>query len=378
MKRRVSILSHTVSGNALGRAWVFAELLAGEFEIELVVAARAGDAVWAPLRGQVERERRWFVRTWPAFHAGAVALAREHVRGDLIIAIKPRLHSYGLALAARRERRRPVLLDIDDWELGFFSPWRDALLAPVSWVSAASNLHTRWYFTRTARADAITVSSTSLAERFGGVWLPHARRADAFRPDADQQAPEPLVMFIGTPRPHKGLGDLVQAFRQVPIADAHLRIIGASADAELARAIEGDRRIQLEPPVPLAKLPDQLRQAWLVVIPQRAAAPSAAQLPAKLMDAMALGKAVLSTDVGDIPKWLAGDAGAVVPANDPAALARAMQSLLADPERLKMLGQNARRRFVQLGSYEAVKPRLLALVEALLAGKPAPELPTPL
>jgi glycosyltransferase involved in cell wall biosynthesis len=378
MKRRVSILNHTVSGNALGRAWVFAELLASEFEVELVVSARASDAVWAPLRDQVVGERRWFVRTWPAFHAGAAALARQHVHGDLIIAIKPRLHSYGLALAARRERPRPVLLDIDDWELGFFSPWRDALLSPISWISAASNLHTRWYFRRTALADAITVSSTSLAQRFGGVWIPHARRADAFRPAADQQAPEPLVMFVGTPRPHKGLGDLVRAFRELPIADAQLRIIGASADAELARLIDGDRRIRLEPPVPLTELPVLLRKAWLVAIPQRAAAPSAAQLPAKLMDAMALGKAVLSTDVGDIPKWLAGEAGVVVPPNDPAALAQAMQSLLANPARLEELGQNARRRFIELASHEAVKPRLLTLVDALLAGKAAPALATPL
>jgi glycosyltransferase involved in cell wall biosynthesis len=379
MKRRVSILCHTVSGNALGRAWVFAELLADDFEVELVVAARARDAVWAPLRGQLSGERRWFVRTWPAFHAGAAAVARAHVRGDLIVAIKPRLHSYGLALAARRVQPRPLLLDIDDWELGFFSPWKDALRAPVSWLSAASNLHTRWYFTQTRRADAITVSSTDLAARFGGVWIPHARRADAFRPGSEL-APEPLVMFAGTPRPHKGLGDLVQAFRQVPLAAARLRIIGvtASARAELAPLIDGDRRIELEPPVSLAALPEQLGRAWVIVIPQRAAAPSEAQLPAKLMDAMALGKAVLSTDVGDIPRWLAAGAGVVVPANDPQALADALQALLADPARLTQLGQRARQRFMALGSYEAVRPRLLELVEALLAGRAAPALPMPL
>lgn len=380
MKRRVSILCHTVSGNALGRAWVFAELLADDFEVELVLAARARDAVWAPLRGQLTGERRWFVRTWPAFHAGAAALAREHVRGDLLIAIKPRLHSYGLALAARRERPRPLLLDIDDWELGFFSPWKDALRAPVSWLSAASNLHTRWYFTQTRRADAITVSSTHLVERFGGVWIPHARRPDAFRPDADRRASQPLVMFVGTPRPHKGLGDLVRAFKRVSLPDARLRIIGATASSEkeLAPLIDGDRRIVLEPPVPLAALPEHLGQAWVVAIPQRAAAPSEAQLPAKLMDAMALGKAVLSTDVGDIPKWLAGDAGVVVPPNDVDAQARALEAMLKDPERLTQLGDNARRRFLQLASYEAVRPRLLELVDALLAGRSVPSLPTPL
>jgi glycosyltransferase involved in cell wall biosynthesis len=379
MKRRISILCHTVSGNALGRAWVFAELLAEDFEVELVVAARERAAVWAPLRGQLQGERRWFVRTWPAFHARAAALSRAHVRGDLLIAIKPRLHSYGLALAARRVRPRPLLLDIDDWELGFFSPYKDALRAPVSWLSAASNLHTRWYFTQTRRADAITVSSTDLAARFGGVWIPHARRADALRPGS-ARAPEPLVMFAGTPRPHKGLGDLVRAFRRVSLPAARLRIIGvnAGAEAELAPLIEGDRRIELEPPVSLAALPERLQQAWVIAIPQRAAAPSQAQLPAKLMDAMALGKAVLSTDVGDIPKWLAGGAGMVVPPNDPEAFARALQELLENPSRLDQLGQRARERFVALGSHEAVRPRLLQLVEALLAGRPAPALPLPL
>lgn len=378
MKRRVSILCHTVAGNALGRAWVFRELLARDFDVELVVAARRTDLVWAPLRERVSGEKRWFVRTWPMFRLAAGRLARELVTGDVVIAIKPRLHSYGLALAARRERPRPLLLDIDDWELGFFSPYVDAVCAPVSWVSAASNLHTRWYFRRTAQADAISVSSTHLAQRFGGSWVPHARAADAFRPGAVEEASHPLVMFVGTPRPHKGLGDLIQAFRRVTLPEARLCIIGVGARSGLERWVGGDARITLEPPVPLSALPERLGRAWLVAIPQRAAAPSEAQLPAKLMDAMALGKAVLSTRVGDIPRWLADGAGVVTAPGDIDALATAMQQLLTDRPRLAALGQRARERFLELGSYEAVRPRLLATIEALLRNEPAPAWPLPL
>ena len=134
---RVSILCHTLRGNALGRAWVFHRLLRERFDVELVVSARAGDPVWPPLASAGLSPRRWFVPTWPGFHLRAPRIARELVTGDVIIAIKPRLHSFGLALAARRERPRPVLLDIDDWELAFFNPWSDAALAPLSWVSAA-------------------------------------------------------------------------------------------------------------------------------------------------------------------------------------------------------------------------------------------------
>jgi glycosyltransferase involved in cell wall biosynthesis len=367
LRPRVTILCHTLSGNALGRAWVFHELLRDACEVELVVSARGGDRVWKPLEQRGLRPRRWFVRTWPGFRWRAPELARELVTGDLIIAIKPRLHSLGLALVAQRQRRRPVLLDIDDWELGFFSGWVDALCAPFSWVSAASNLYTRWYFTRTHYADAITVASTVLGRRYGGVWLPHARPE---QPAASAGLAEhPLVMFVGTPRRHKGLADLVRAFGLVRAPGAELCIIGASNDRGLAALAERDRRIRLEPSVSIEELPARLARAWLVAIPQRDEAPSQAQLPAKLMDAMALGKAIVSTDVGDIPRWLANECGVIVPPGDPERLGAAIDALLLDPARRDRLGENARARFAELGSERAVRPRLMELVEALLSGQ---------
>jgi glycosyltransferase involved in cell wall biosynthesis len=377
MRRRVSILSYTATGNALGRAWVFAELLADDFDVELVASCRPTDQVWAPLRSQLAISRRWFVRTLPGFHLAARSIARELVQGDLIIAVKPRLQTLGLALAAKAVRPRPVLLDIDDWEVGFHSPWMDALCAPVSWLAASSNLHTRWYSARASSADAITVSSAFLQSKFGGTWLPHARRA-GLEPNRELAGP-PSVIFAGTPRLHKGLQDLIQAFARVTLPGASLRIVGADGDEALRRLAATDSRISLLPPVPISELPGLLATAWLVVIPQRQTQVGVAQLPAKLMDAMASGKAVLSTAVGDIPRWLADDAGVIVPPNDPERLGDAMQQLLANPERLLQLGRNARRRFDEIGSCDAVRSRLLALVEALLAGKgvpPAPQLLT--
>jgi glycosyltransferase involved in cell wall biosynthesis len=367
VRPRVTILCHTLSGNALGRAWVFHELLRDAFDVDLVVSARGSDRIWRPLEQRGLRPRRWFVRTWPVFRWRAAELARELVTGDLIIAIKPRLHSLGLALVAQRQRPRPLLLDIDDWELGFFSGWVDALCAPFSWVSAASNLYTRWYFTRTHRADAITVASTVLARRYGGIWLPHARPEQP-RPST-VLSERPLVMFIGTPRPHKGLSDLVRAFGFVRAPGAELCIIGAAQDRRLASLAERDRRIRIEPSVSIEELPARLARAWLVAIPQRDEATSRAQLPAKLMDAMALGKAIVSTDVGDIPRWRANECGVIVPPGDPERLGAAIDDLLHDPARRDRLGENARARFAELGSDRAVRPRLLQLAEALLAGE---------
>lgn len=370
---RVSILCHTLRGNALGRAWVFQRLLQPSFDVELVVSARPGDPVWAPLADAGLAPRRWFVRTWPGFKLRAPSIARELVTGDLVIAIKPRLHSFGLALAAQRVRPRPVLLDIDDWELGFFDPRVDAALAPVSWLSAASNLHTRWYFTRSARADAVTVSTRWLQQRFGGTILPHAR-PDASEPSVEL-APQPLVMFVGTPRPHKGLADLVLAFRHVHVPGAQLHLIGAAGDRALVELAAGDRRVRLEPPVPLQAMPQRLARAWVVAIPQRDEAPSRAQLPAKLMDAMALGKAIVSTDVGELSHWLGGGAGVIVPPADPLRLGAALDALLADAPRRARLGAAARARFALLGSERALGPGLQAIVEQLLRGAPRSDPP---
>lgn len=364
---RVSILCHTLRGNALGRAWVFHQLLRERFDVELVVSARAGDGVWPPLASAGLAPRRWFVPTWPGFHARAPRIAHELVTGDVIIAIKPRLHSFGLALAARRVRPRPLLLDIDDWELGFFNPWADAALAPLSWLSAASNLHTRWYFTRASRADAVTVSTRWLQQRFGGHLIPHARPE---MPAPGRLSPRPLVMFAGTPRPHKGLADLVLAFRHVQTEGAELHLIGAAGDRALAGLAAADSRVRLEPAVPLERLPEHLARAWVIAIPQRDEAPSRAQLPAKLMDAMALGKAIVSTAVGELPAWLSDHAGLIVPPSEPRALGVAIDRLLGDASLRRRLGERARGRFLALGSERAVRPRLEALIEELLVRSP--------
>jgi hypothetical protein len=113
-----------------------------------------------------------------------------------------------------------------------------------------------------------------------------------------------------------------------------------------------------------------------VVIPQQMMAGSVGQLPAKLIDAMASGRPVVSTAVGDIPRWLAEGAGVVVPPGNVPALAQAIQSLLDKPEEAATLGQRARVRFQRYGSFAAVRPRLVRLAADMIAGR-SPGTPAP-
>ena len=71
------------------------------------------------------------------------------------------------------------------------------------------------------RADRVTVSNSFLQKRFGGTIIYHFRDTDFLNPerfdsDAIKQklninSSTRIIMFFGTPRPHKGLEDLIKA-----------------------------------------------------------------------------------------------------------------------------------------------------------------------
>jgi glycosyltransferase involved in cell wall biosynthesis len=347
-------------------------MLREEFDVHIVAACRPDDQVWAPARESCDLEiRKWTCWSYPGFLVRSPGIARSLVTGDVIYAVKPHLSSLGLAMVARRVANRPLIADVDDWELGFSSFSRDMLLAPWALLSAAAPLHTRLASTRVKTADAVTVSSSFLHAKYGGTWIPHARDPRKFAHESGRPpSGPPTVLFAGTPRKHKGVHDLLQAFEHVT-SPARLRVIGGALDPDLSKyaASHTDSRISIEPPVSMEALGHILADAAIVVIPQRDTPASRGQLPAKLLDAMAAGKAIISTDVGDIPRWLADGAGIVVPPGDARALATAIDMLIQDPERRLRMGQQAQVRFLGLGAIDVVRPRLLQLVRDVITGK---------
>lgn len=71
-------------------------------------------------------------------------------------------------------------------------------------------------------------------------------------------------------------------------------------------------------------------------------------LGTSLLDAMCFGRPIVATAAGGIPEAvLDGQSGALVPARDPEALARALLELLASPERRAAFGAAGRRLFEQ-------------------------------
>ena len=369
---KISIVCFDLADNALGRAELLARLLASRFDVE-VIGPQFGDAIWRPLADGPIPHRGVRARHYPGFARALPDLLRL-IDGDVIYASKPRPGSFGLGLLARRRRRRPLILDIDDWELGFF--YRSGLWGRVGRalnLRDPNGLTWSWLTERrVAEADALTVASRFLQQRFGGVFVPHVRDTDAWDPARyDRVASRArlgvgdrrVVMFLGTPRGYKGVDDLVEAVGQLG-GDVVLALVGVDADSGWAARYGASSRIKIVGEIAFDDVPCFLAAADVVAVPQRATTDTMGQVPAKLVDAMAMARPVVATAVSMIPEMLDG-CGVVVPPGDPPALAKAIGGLLADPGRAAELGRRARERCIAQYSFRSARATLFPMIEAL-------------
>ena len=376
---KISVLGFDLSDNATGRADLLARLLAPRYEVE-VVGPQFGPDLWRPVQGGRLVHRAVRAGRYPGFAARVPELV-SLIDGDVIVASKPRSTSYGLGLLARRRRRRPLVLDIDDWELGFF--YRGGAWGRVGRALNLANpngLAWTWLVERLApRADALTVASRFLQARFGGTLLPHVRDTDAWDPARYDPAfgraalglgAEKVVMFLGTPRAHKGVDDLVEAVGRLgPSVVAAL--VGANPASPAFRRWRDLPHVRVVSEIPFDDVPRYLAAADVVAVPQRATTDTVGQVPAKLFDAMALARPIVSTAVSMIPEVLDG-CGRIVAPGDVGALAAAVPQLLDPPAEARVLGEAARRRCAERYSFTAARALLFPLIDGLARSQRIP------
>jgi glycosyltransferase involved in cell wall biosynthesis len=371
---KVSVLAADLSDNATGRADLLARLLSPRYEVE-VVGPRFGADVWMPARDGAIAQRSVKVGRYPGF-AQRIPSLLELADGDVLVASKPRPTSFGLGLLARSRRRRPLVLDIDDWEVGFFSrsgPWGRAGRA-LNFANP-NGLPWTWLVEKlVARADAVTVASRFLQRRFGGTLLPHVRDTDTWDPARYDRAAararlgvgaSKVVMFLGTPRGHKGVDDLVEAVGTLG-PDVVLALVGVDPARSGAPRWSGPSHVRVTGEIPFDDVPRYLIAADVVAVPQRSTTDTVGQVPAKLFDAMALGRPIVSTSVSMIPEILEG-CGVVVEPGDVAALAGAIKRLLDDPGEASTLGRRARERCEARYSFRVARATLFPLLDRLIA-----------
>jgi glycosyltransferase involved in cell wall biosynthesis len=225
----------------------------------------------------------------------------------------------------------------------------------------------------TSRVDALTVASTTLQKRFGGELIFHAKDTDTLSPKPGRREEwrdrlglpsHPVVLFLGTPRPWKGVEDAARAVQALPF-EATFLVVGAD-ETEFARRLGSLPRVRTHPMIPLSHLPGFLEAADLVVIPQRADPITRIQMPSKLFDAMAMARPILATAASDIPRILAEGRGSVVPPGDVPRLTEAMGRILGNPRQAEAMGRRAREWCVKHASLQAARgPMQRAMARAI-------------
>ncbi|MGI8430866.1 MAG: glycosyltransferase family 4 protein [Chthoniobacterales bacterium] len=93
-------------------------------------------------------------------------------------------------------------------------------------------------------------------------------------------------------------------------------------------------------------------------------------MPIAILEAMSLGKAVVSTEVGGISEWLCDRQNALlVPTDDSPALMQAMRRCIEESRLLESLGRNAQATFRENFSVDRLGERFSALIERALSMK---------
>jgi glycosyltransferase involved in cell wall biosynthesis len=407
---KIAILSPDLSHNCLGRAFLLAKVLGRRYEVE-IIGPLFGDEIWQPLVEDTSTPYKWtklnrgLSSSWRSKaltpYSQLNDLARR-IDADVVYASKPLLTSFGLGLLKKLRDHVPLILDIDDWELGFvksshindyaaaqrlsnrgkpYNPIKRLISSLISLQGIydfGSPLNRRLGEKFTQFANKITVSNTWLREKFGGEIIYHGRDTHAFDPNLFDRdllrakyninKDDQIVMFLGSPRPHKGIMDLIQSVALIKNRNVRLFLVGLSHEdaysismARAAKRVLRERFTGFEE-IPFALVPELLTGADVVAIPQKRDSASIGQLPAKVFDAMAMAKPVVATNVNDLPQILDG-CGWIVEPGKPDELAKAIAHVLANPEEANEMGQLARERCIEKYSWDSLERQLVDIFE---------------
>ena len=162
---------------------------------------------------------------------------------------------------------------------------------------------------------------------------------------------------------NKGLSYLISAAALIP--EAVFVIAGEGPDRGLfeaeAAALGVANRVRF-----LGQrddIPDLLADCDLFILPSLHEG-----LPISVLEAMAACKPVIATAIGGIPEVVVdGQTGLLVPPGDPAALAKAIRSVLADPTLARSLATTGRARLLKEFSAEVMVQRTTQIYDELLS-----------
>lgn len=209
------------------------------------------------------------------------------------------------------------------------------------------------------RDARMVITETDYARRWMEEKYPWARgkvfrvfngvATDGF-PAKEPASDVPRILSVGRYVEKKGFGDLIEACRLLRTRgiDFHCGIVGggpleAQLQAQIAEA-KLEQHVQLLGPRSQGEVRRLLAASQLFVLACVMEKDGGSDnLPTVIMEAMLARTPVISTELAGVPEMItSGQDGLLVPPQSPAALAEAMEKLLANPAAAERMGQEGR------------------------------------
>ncbi len=264
------------------------------------------------------------------------------------------------ALRAAKKLRVPVVYEIRAF-------WEDAAVdhrtyAEGSWKYRLTRAAETW---ACRRVDQITVLCRGLEEDLVGRGITRERMTaigngidlKRFAPAAPDEeyrarwnlAGKKVAAFIGSFYRYEGLDLLIEAYARIRTRFPDLRLLlvgGGEMEKEL---LENARKLGVQDGViftgriPQERIPGVYALADVMVYPRYAMRLTELVTPLKSLEAMAMGKALLASDVGGHRELIQdGRTGVLFPPGDAGALAESLARLLENPGLRRSLEESGR------------------------------------
>lgn len=346
-------------------------LVARGHEVRVITSRSLPGVSRQETRNGVDVRRTWFPSRTPAgwiLHAlGSLPATREGARwADVVHAqafasiVPCRLALLGGGAARAGETRPPLVATFhtSHFLVRATRPrWKPVLRRLVTWPDHAL-----------AASIEIARVAESLAPGTSVEALTNGVETDRFRPLPATLPAEPGSRQVIVPRrlfPKNGVEFAVRALPLVAEVLPGIRFlfVGDGPERERLERLAGELgvadRARFLGARPHEQMPGLLASAEAAVFPSLMEATSVAAL-----ECMACGLPVVASDVGGLPEIVDAEVGALVPPEDPEALAAAIVATLERPDRQEA-GVRARQRVVEHWSNDRLVERHLQIYRAL-------------
>ena len=381
---KTTLISSTLSSNPFIRVYPFGKILSEKYETKIIGPANS-NGIYEPLKNedwniQPARELKFFPFYMKTFHD-----IYKKADSDIVHVFKPKIYSYGVGLMLKLLKKKKIVLDIDDWESQYvldnylsLNPFDIAKFCLVDFYMPESYFSKRILEKLINYSDHLIVDALCLQKKFGGTYIPSGANTDLFDPEKfngkevrekyNIEKDDFLISFIGTPRKHKGILELITAFNEARKVNEKIKlmIVGASNDNQFANELRKRDGIIVESYQPHNKIPNYVAAADSICIPLKNHPSAMFQMPYKIYEMMSMEKAIIATGVADIPLALE-NCGKVIEPNNVEQLKQGILEY-ADNKRLRREhGRKAREKCIKEYSFDVVRKKIFEVYDKVLS-----------